>query len=62
MNAQEEALEKADQENVEEERRLKYDTFIESLKDEGATADKRCIMHVETQMRELENRMVSCME
>merc|ERR1712100_895192 len=47
MNAKEAELEAMDLATAAvEERKLHYETFIESLKDEGATADKRCIMHL----------------
>merc|ERR1712151_341522 len=39
-------------------RKLNYNTFIEHLKDEGMTADKRSILHVISRLKELET-MVS---
>lgn len=38
-------------------KKLEYDTFINSLKDEGVLADKRSILHVMATLRNMEARM-----
>merc|ERR1712107_749212 len=42
---------------LKDDRKLVYTTFIEHLKNEGVTADKRSVLHVISRLKDLESRM-----